>query len=49
MTIENNKNSKKKEKGKYYEVVGDPCYKYNRLAKETFLKDRACALLFQVA
>lgn len=50
MTIENNRNSdKKKEKGKYFELVGDPCYKYNRLAKETFLKDKACAFLFQIA
>lgn len=30
---------------KYFSLVGDPCYKFNRLSKERFLNDQNCAFL----
>lgn len=30
----------------YVEIVGDPCYRYCRAAKETFLLNFECAFLF---
>lgn len=30
----------------YIELVGDPCYRYNRKAKENFFKNPALAYLF---
>lgn len=29
----------------YYPLVGDPCYRYSRLTREKFLKNKACAFL----
>ena len=33
----------------YIPLVGDPCYLYNRLSKETFLKNASCSFLFLLA
>lgn len=36
-------------KNEYIPLVGDPCYLFNRLTKERFLKDLSCAFLFLLA
>ncbi|CDW81741.1 UNKNOWN [Stylonychia lemnae] len=30
----------------YFPIIGDVCYKFNRLSKEAFFKDKACAYIF---
>ena len=40
--------SKKNPEKKYQPLVGDPCYSYSRLAKETFLRNKYCSFLYLI-
>lgn len=46
MNLYNKQRRNEKKESDYFPLIGDPCYKFNRLSKETFLKNKSCAFLF---